>query len=137
MVWYWAQEGQKEDYGFYEQNMLRSFEGRRSAFLPSMELYLDYVKDENTYRKGITFLAQLADRDPSETSAFNIAATIYDMAKEAEQQSKIANDKMQIEDYKTRNSIAMNAWIAYKKTVPATDKRIWQLIDELEKGKEE
>ena len=131
-----AQEGRKEDYNFYEQNMLQAFEGRRSAFLPSMELYLDYLKDENTYRKGIAFLATLADRDPSPTSAFNIAATIYDLYKEAEKQSKIADDKTQIEDYKTRSAVAMQAWMAYKKTVPEEDKRILQLIDELEKGKE-
>lgn len=131
-----AQEGKKEDYDFYEQNMLYAFEGRRSAFLPSMELYLDYVKDEDTYRKGIAFLAALADRDPSETAAFNIAATIYDLSKEAEKQSKIADDKTQIEDYKTRSAIAMNAWITYKKTVSADNKNILQLIDELEKGKE-
>jgi aminopeptidase N len=131
-----AQEGKKEDYDFYEQNMLQAFEGRRTAFLPSMEMYLDYVKDENTYQKGIAFLATLAGRDSSKTSAFNIAATLYDLSKEAAQRAKISDDKTEIEDYKNRSALGFNAWLAWKKTISEDDKLIQQMIDELEKGKE-
>lgn len=132
-----AQDGHKDDYDFYEEQLLRSFEGRRAAFLQSFEVYLGKVKDETTYNKGIALLGALAGRDPSPTAAFNIGATIYDLGKEAAKQAKIADDKTQIEDYKNRNLTANSAWTAYKKTVDKEDKRTLQMIEELEKGKEE
>ncbi len=132
-----AQDGRKEDYPFFETSILHCFEGRRAAFLPALEDYLDHVKDEVTYEQGIRLLATLAGRNPSPTAAFNIAAALYEQSLEADKRAKIADDKTEIGDYKNRSSLAMNAWMAYKKTVDPENKQVIQMIEELEKGKGE
>ncbi|PSK93353.1 M1 family metallopeptidase [Taibaiella chishuiensis] len=132
-----AQDGRKEDYPFFETSIVRCLEGRRAAFLPELEDYLRHVKDEATYNKGIQLLQSLAHRDPSPTAAFNIAAALYEQSRYADKQAKIADDKTEVEDYKNRSTTAMNAWIAYKKAIDPEEKQVLQMIEELEKGKQE
>ena len=126
-----AKEGLTADYPFFEQKSWHLFENPRSIFLLSVKEYLAHVKEEETYRKGVGLLQQLAINKADANQGLFIASLLRSLKSDADREVKRTTDKETADIAKARRTIAQDAWEAYKSKIK--DEKIKEEALSLEK----
>lgn len=125
-----AREGRTEDYGFFEDRIWHLFERQRQYMLLPFREYLEAVKDEATYRKGVALLLRLAIAAADNKDGLFTGGLLYELSKASDQAVKLTTDREQADTAKSRREAARTAWETYKAAV--TDKGLLQWIREVE-----